>query len=84
MECWLAECLDISSVQECRAQYLQWLESDQPLQLIGSEVRKVDASGIQALVSFIRSVKQTGSTLELTAFSEVLAEGIELLGYELN
>ncbi|OZT82142.1 anti-anti-sigma factor, partial [Vibrio sp. 03_296] len=31
-----------------------------------------------------RSVKQTGSTLELTAFSDVLAEGIELLGYELN
>lgn len=84
MECWLAECLDISSVHECRAQYLQWLESDQPLQLMGSAVRKVDASGIQALASFILSVKKTGSIMECRDFSDVLEEGIALLGYELN
>ena len=84
MECWLAECLDITSAIECRAQYLQWLESDQPLQHNGSAVRKVDASGIQALAAFMLSVKKTGSMMECKDFSEVLSEGIELLGYELN
>ncbi|EMA8958039.1 anti-sigma factor antagonist [Vibrio fluvialis] len=76
----LNESLDISNVVDCKLQYLEWLQQDSKIVVDAARVSRVDAAGIQMLVSLFESARLAEKDIRLENISEVLQEGIEVLG----
>jgi len=80
MECLLPENLDISTVLDSTNLYKTWLSEDCALILDASNVKKVDAAGIQALTSLFLTAKANQTDIQLLRPTELLIEGINTLG----
>ncbi|MCG6233548.1 MULTISPECIES: STAS domain-containing protein [Vibrio] len=78
----LNESLDISNVVDCKVQYQEWLQQATPLVIDATHVSRVDAAGVQLLVSFVESARLAERDIRLENISEALQEGIDVLGLE--
>lgn len=80
----LNESLDISNVVDCKIQYTEWLQqhSDDVIVLDAACVNRVDAAGLQLLVSFHHSARMAGKNLQFQNVSETLEEGLKVLGLD--
>ncbi|EJL6951257.1 anti-sigma factor antagonist [Vibrio cholerae] len=76
----LNEVLDIEHVQECKQQFLPWMIQDEPIVIDGSAVARVDAAGLQILASLFVTAQHNGQQIHFEQLSDVLAEGLALLG----
>ncbi|PAR48590.1 sulfate transporter [Vibrio metoecus] len=76
----LNEALDIAHVQECKLQFLPWISQHEPIVVDGSAVVRVDAAGIQLLASLWMTAQHNQLEIYFDQLSDVLAEGIALLG----
>ncbi|EJN2398304.1 anti-sigma factor antagonist [Vibrio cholerae] len=76
----LNEVLDIAHVQECKQQLLPWMSQEAPIVIDGSAVARVDAAGVQLLASLFITVQHNGQQIHFQQLSDVLAEGLALLG----
>lgn len=75
----LNESLDISNVVDCNP-ISEWLQQDSKIVVDAARVSRVDAAGIQLLVSLFESARLAEKDIRLENISEVLQEGIEVLG----
>ncbi len=71
--------LEIGMVLQAKAQYVDWLESEDSLEIDGSEVCRIDAAGLQALASLFLSAREASKTIQLIQPSETLNDAIETL-----
>ncbi|ASU23595.1 STAS domain-containing protein [Vibrio qinghaiensis] len=78
----LVESLEISTVLDSKANYLQWLSLAPPLTIDASQVNSVDAAGMQLLASLFMTAKRAGIEITLVHATNTLNEGIALLGLE--
>ncbi|HDI3139213.1 STAS domain-containing protein [Vibrio cholerae] len=76
----LNEILDIAHVQKCKQQFLPWMTQDESIAIDGSAVARVDAAGIQLLASLFITAQHNGQQIHFEQLSDVLAEGLALLG----
>ncbi len=76
----LNEVLDIAHVQECKQQLLPWMSQEAPIVIDGSAVARVDAAGLQLLASLFINAQHNGQQIHFEQLSDVLAEGLALLG----
>lgn len=76
----LNEVLDIAHVQECKQQLLPWMSQEAPIVIDGSAVARVDAAGVQLLASLFITAQYNGQQIHFEQLSDVLAEGLALLG----
>ncbi|WP_185841898.1 STAS domain-containing protein [Vibrio cholerae] len=76
----LNEVLDIAHVQECKQQLLPWMSQEAPIVIDGSAVARVDAAGVQLLASLFIIAQHNGQQIHFEQLSDVLAEGLALLG----
>ncbi|TQP60097.1 STAS domain-containing protein [Vibrio cholerae] len=76
----LNEVLDIAHVQECKQQFLSWMSQEAPIVIDGSAVTRVDAAGLQLLASLFITAQNNGQQIHFEQLSDVLAEGLALLG----
>ncbi|EJL6337844.1 hypothetical protein VCSRO83_3346 [Vibrio cholerae] len=76
----LNEVLDIAHVQECKQQLLPWMSQEAPIVIDGSAVARVDAAGVQLLASLFITAQNNGQQIHFEQLSDVLAEGLALLG----
>ncbi|KGY14376.1 anti-anti-sigma regulatory factor [Vibrio tubiashii] len=84
MDCSLPESLDISTVLDSASQYGEWLSTSEPLHVDASHVGRVDAAGLQALTSLFLSAKSNQVDIQLMQPTEILLEGINTLGLNLQ
>nr|WP_100751716.1 STAS domain-containing protein [Vibrio salilacus] len=80
MEYLLPENLDISTVLDSTNLYQHWLTSDGSLAIDASNVKRVDAAGLQALTALFASAKSNQVTIRLLHPTELLVESITTLG----
>jgi len=59
---------------------LDSLELKEPVRLDLSQIREIDSSGLQLLLSFFMDIRKKGGKLELVAVSDSLIETCELAG----
>ncbi len=76
----LNEVLDIAHVQECKQQLLPWMSQEAPIVIDGSAGARVDAAGVQLLASLFITAQHNGQQIHFEQLSDVLAEGLALLG----
>ncbi|EPH6095096.1 STAS domain-containing protein [Vibrio cholerae] len=76
----LNEVLDIAHVQECKQQLLPWMSQEAPIVIDGSAVARVDAAGLQLLASLFITAQHNWQQIHFEQLSDVLAEGLALLG----
>ncbi|CAH8192545.1 STAS domain-containing protein [Vibrio aestuarianus] len=82
MDLTLAESLEISTVLDSKAQYLEWLKQNSPLRIDASLVAHVDAAGIQLLASFFMTARHANIDISLVNATNTLTEGITVLALE--
>ena len=82
MDFLLVESLEISTVLDSKANYLQWLSQAPPLTIDASRVNSVDAAGLQLLASFFITAKRAEIDITLINVTNTLNEGIALLALE--
>ncbi|ASG02268.1 STAS domain-containing protein [Vibrio anguillarum] len=82
MDFLLAESLEISTVLDSKANYLQWLSLTPPLTIDASRVNSVDAAGLQLLASLFMTAERAGIEITLVNATNTLNEGIALLALE--
>lgn len=82
MDLTLAESLEISTVLDSKAQYLEWLKQNSPLRIDASLVAYVDAAGIQLLASFFMTARHANIDISLVNATNTLTEGITVLALE--
>lgn len=81
MECLLPTSLDISTVLDCATDYKAWLAQDaNQIHIDASHVNRVDAAGLQALMSLFLSAKSHQIDIRLVKPTQILVEGINTLG----
>lgn len=80
MEYLLPESLDISTVLDSTNLYQRWLTNDGSLAIDASNVKRVDAAGLQALTALFLSAKSNQVTIHLLHPTELLVESIKTLG----
>lgn len=80
----LNESLDISNVADCKVQFSQWLQQhkDDVMHVDAARVNRVDAAGIQLLVSLHLSAHVAAKDIQLHNVSETLQEGLKVLGLD--
>ncbi|MBN7278621.1 STAS domain-containing protein [Vibrio cholerae] len=76
----LNEVLDIAHVQECKQQFLSWISQEESIVIDCSAVSRVDAAGLQLLASLFITAQHNGQQIHFEQLSDVLAEGLALLG----
>lgn len=83
MECLLPESLDISTVLDSATQYKTWLGQDSnQIHIDASQVNRIDAAGLQALVAFFLTAKSNQIDIQLVKPTPLLIEGINTLGLD--
>ncbi|NVD08632.1 STAS domain-containing protein [Vibrio sp. JPW-9-11-11] len=80
MERLLPENLDISTVLDSTNLYKNWLSEDSVLLLDASNVKRVDAAGIQALTSLFLTAKLNQTDIQLLRPTELLLDSFKILG----
>lgn len=82
MEYALAESIDITQVLEIRKRYSDSLVNAQDITLDGSKVQKVDAAGLQLLLSLFVTCQQKGIDVRWQNISDELVLAATVLGLE--
>ncbi|WP_428773773.1 STAS domain-containing protein [Vibrio sp.] len=84
MDCMLPDTIDISTVLEAVPVYCEWLATSQPLTINASQVGKVDAAGIQALLALVITANKNNTPIQLIDCPTALREAIAILGFQAN
>ncbi|WP_087022048.1 STAS domain-containing protein [Thaumasiovibrio subtropicus] len=79
MKCVLDSALEIGTVLQAKAKYSEWLANGDSIEVVGSEVSRIDAAGLQALASLFVSAREGSKTIKLVQPSQTLNDAIETL-----
>lgn len=74
------ESMDISMVANFRSQFIQALESGQPVVLDASQVERADTAALQLLSAFFHDANAQQQSVEWKSPSEILCRSADLLG----
>lgn len=81
-DCLLPDVLDISSALNVAAESKQWLQDHRSLVILASNVERVDAAGLQVLVSLFLSAERDSVEIRLDKPSATLKQGANALGLQ--
>ena len=76
----LPEELTIVNVDECKSQFINYVESNDNVVFDGSKVSRVDTIGIQLLLSMVNYIDSKNKTLSWQEQPPIIQQSIKQLG----
>jgi len=72
--------LTIAQVEECKSSLIQFIDSNETIDIDDSELTRIDTVGVQLLLSAVTYIAAQNKTLAWRSSSEILRQSISQLG----